>query len=110
MKGKENTVFAGENTLGIILHTEITEELREEGYVRELISKIQNTRKESGFEVVDRIKVYVNSDEELKQIITKFEEQIKESTLANEIVFEEKEQMQEIKVNDKKIDLLLEKM
>lgn len=110
MKGKENTVFAGENTLGIILHTEITEELREEGYVRELISKIQNTRKESGFEVVDRIKVYVNSDEELKQIITKFEEQIKESTLANEIVFEEKEKMQEIKVNDKKIDLLLEKM
>ena len=87
-----------------------SEELREEGYVRELISKIQNTRKESGFEVVDRIKVYVNSDEELKQIITKFEEQIKESTLANEIVFEEKEQMQEIKVNDKKIDLLLEKM
>ena len=44
------------------------------------------------------------------EIITKFEEQIKESTLANEIVFEEKEKMQEIKVNDKKIDLLLEKM
>ena len=87
-----------------------SEELREEGYVRELISQIQNTRKESGCEVVDRIKVYVNSDEELKQIITKFEEQIKESTLANEIVFEEKEKMQEIKVNDKKIDLLLEKM
>ena len=66
MQGLEGFAFAGEGEMGVVLDTNITEELKEEGNVREILSKIQNMRKESGFEVADKIKLYVSGNEMLK--------------------------------------------
>ena len=51
MRGKEGFAFSGEGEIGVVLDTTITEELKEEGYIREILSKVQNMRKDSGFEV-----------------------------------------------------------
>ena len=69
MNGKEGFAFAGSGTIGVVLDTVITEELKKEGYVREIISKVQNLRKESGFEVLDRIYLYVSGNSMLEKII-----------------------------------------
>ena len=60
----EGFVSASDNGLTVVLDTTITEELLKEGVLRELISKIQTMRKEAGFDVVDRIKVYYTTDDE----------------------------------------------
>ena len=80
MQGKEG--FAGEGEIGVVLDTKITDELKEEGYVREILSKVQNMRKESGFEVLDKINLYVAENEMLENVVKKFEDQIKKDTLA----------------------------
>ena len=106
MQGLEGFAFAGEGELGVVLDTNITEELREECHVREILSKIQNMRKESGFEVSDKIHLHVSGNEMLENIIKKFEEQIKRDTLAIEIVYNSEKATTEVKVNGEK--LLLE--
>ena len=55
MNGKDGFAFAGEGEIGVVLDTHITQELKEEGYVREVLSKVQNMRKDKGFEVLDKI-------------------------------------------------------
>ncbi len=87
MQGLAGYAFAGEGEMGVVLDTNITEELKEEGNVREILSKIQNMRKESGFEVADKIKIYVSGNEMLQNVIAKFEEQIKKDTLSVEVVY-----------------------
>ena len=82
MQGKEGFAFAGEGELGVVLDTTITEELKEEGYLREILSKVQNMRKESGFEVLDKINLFVAGNPMLENVIRKFEHQIKKDTLA----------------------------
>lgn len=74
---------AGEIT--IALNTEITPELRNEGYAREFINRIQNIRKERDFNVADRICVKVSCDNSLKDALCNCEDLIKSETLANEI-------------------------
>lgn len=106
MQGLEGFAFAGEGELGVVLDTNITEVLREEGHVREILSKIQNMRKESGFEVSDKIHLHVSGNEMLENIIKKFEDQIKRDTLAIEIVYNSEKATTEVKVNGEK--LLLE--
>ena len=71
MNGKDGFAFAGEGEIGVVLDTHITPELKEEGYVREVLSKVQNMRKEKGFEVLDKINLYVdnNSVIEIRQAI-----------------------------------------
>ena len=59
MQGKEGFAFAGEGEIGVVLDTTITPELKEEGYVREILSKGQNMRKDKGFEVLDKIIEFV---------------------------------------------------
>ena len=66
-----------------------TDELREEGHVREMISKIQNMRKDKGFEVADKIKLYVADNDMLLDIVKKYAEVIKKETLTQEIVYNE---------------------
>lgn len=61
----------------VVLDTEITEELKKEGYAREFVSKIQNLRKDNGYEVTDRIEIFYNADDELKNALKEFEEEIK---------------------------------
>ena len=87
MQGKEGFAFSGEGEIGVVLDTHITEELKEEGYVREILSKVQNMRKDKGFEVLDNITLYVYGNEMLEELVKKNEELIKHDTLAVNVVY-----------------------
>ena len=73
----------------VVLDTKLTEELLEEGLVRELISKIQNMRKEAGFEVTDNIIVYNDNNDRIADIMTKNADIIKHDVLAKNIILGE---------------------
>ncbi|MGL4109564.1 isoleucine--tRNA ligase [Clostridium sp. LP20] len=106
MQGLEGYAFAGEGEIGVVLDTHISEELREEGHVREMISKIQNMRKESGFEVADKIKLYVANNNMLTNVIKKFEDTIKKETLTVEVVYGESDvEYTETTINGEKLDM-----
>ena len=79
---KENLKVVNDGTLTVALDTKITEELKKEGYVRDLIRGIQNLRKESGFEVTDRIKLSLFGDDVLKSSYESFSSLISAETLA----------------------------
>ena len=89
MAQKEGYVSQADNNLTVVLDTNLTEELIEEGMVREVISKIQTMRKESDFEVTDKIVVYVSGNEKISQIVKANAEEIKGDVLALEIKYEE---------------------
>lgn len=89
MQGKDGYAFSGEGEIGVVLDTHITPELKEEGYVREILSKVQNMRKDNGFEVLDNINLYVSGNEMLEEVIKKNEELIKHDTLALKIIYNE---------------------
>ncbi|NCC78279.1 MAG: isoleucine--tRNA ligase, partial [Clostridia bacterium] len=103
MQGLEGFAFAGEGELGVILDTNLTPELKEEGDVREMISKIQNLRKESGFQVADKIRLYVSGNEKLTDIMKKFEDHLKKETLTVEIRYDEKHAAEEFNINGETI-------
>ena len=105
MKGLEGYAFAGEGELGVILDTNLTVELKEEGDERELISKIQNLRKESNFEVADKIELYVTGNEKLEGIIRKFEDHLKKETLTVAVHYNEAFETQEFNINGETIQL-----
>ncbi len=84
----EGYVSQTEADLTVVLDTNMTPELIEEGFVRELISKIQTMRKEADFEVTDRIRIYVQGNEKIAEIFKKYEDKMKEEVLADEIIFE----------------------
>ena len=108
MQGLEGYAFAGEGSTGVVLDTHISEELREEGHVREMISKIQNMRKESGFQVADKIKLYVADNEMLMNVIKKFADVIKRDTLTEEIVFGAEREYTETTINGEKLNMDVE--
>ncbi len=108
MQGLEGYAFAGEGQIGIVLDTTITEELREEGHLREVISKIQNMRKDKGFEVADKIKLFVSDNDMLIGIINKYSDVIKRETLTQEIVVSEKVDYTETIINGEKLNMTVE--
>ena len=109
MQGKEGFAFAGNGLVGVVLDTAITEELKNEGYVREIISKVQNLRKDSGFEVLDRIYLYVSGNEMLGKVIKDNEEIIKKETLALDIILRENmEHGEEYNINGEKLYIAVE--
>ena len=82
----EGYVSEQDNEVTVVLDTNLTPELIEEGFVRELISKIQTMRKEAGFEVMDKIRLYARDNDRITEILQKFGEQIRQDVLAEEIV------------------------
>jgi len=108
MQGLEGFAFAGEGELGVILDTNLTPELKEEGDVREMISKIQNLRKESGFEVADKIRLYVSGNEKLMSIMKRFEDHLKKETLAEEVRYNEEHDAEEFNINGEAINIGVE--
>ena len=72
----------------VVLDTNLTPELVEEGFVREIISKIQTMRKEAGFEVMDHIRVYFAQNDKIKDLVDSNNAEIKDEVLANEICFD----------------------
>ncbi|MFW5815046.1 MAG: DUF5915 domain-containing protein, partial [Spirochaetota bacterium] len=79
---RENLRVLNEGSLTVALDPEITEELRQEGIVRDLIRQIQNLRKESGLEVSDRIRLRISGPEELREAVENNEEYLMGETLA----------------------------
>lgn len=87
MKQKEGYVTEADNNITVILDTNLTEELIEEGFMYEVISKVQTMRKDSGFEVMDHIKVYINGNDRIAEVVKKNETAISVKVLADEIVY-----------------------
>ena len=83
----EGYVSNSDQGITVVLDTNLTEELIEEGFVREIISKIQTMRKEAGFEVMDHIKVYEDKNSKIEAIMKKNKKQIESEVLAEEIIF-----------------------
>ena len=74
------------NGVTVVLDTNLTDELIEEGFVRELVSKIQTMRKDAGFEVMDTIRIYVSGNEKIEAIFSKNADSIKKDVLATDII------------------------
>ena len=85
MAQKEGYVSQEDNQMTVVLDTNLTPELVEEGFVYEIISKIQTMRKESGFEVTDHIRVSINGNDKLSEIAQKNKEAISGKVLADEL-------------------------
>ena len=99
VKAKEGYDVGAEADLFIVLDTNLTKELIQEGYAREFISKIQQTRKNNGYEMMDKIQISYISDDEIKEAIEVFDEFIKDETLATKIIFEENKDAKEEVLN-----------
>ena len=85
----EGYVSEQDNNITVVLDTNLTDELIEEGFVRELISTIQTMRKEAGFEVTDRIKVYAKDNAKVLEILEKNRAEVQSEVLADEVVLGE---------------------
>mgnify|MGYP003491040938 FL=1 len=85
MTQAEGFVTEGDNYVTVVMDTKLTPELIEEGFVRELISKIQTMRKEAGFEVMDHIAVSYTADEKVTGIFEKYGDEIRSEVLADKI-------------------------
>ncbi len=84
---KEGYVTEADNTVTVVLDTNLTEALVEEGFVYEVISKVQNMRKDSGFEVMDHIKVYISGNDTIAEVVKKNEKVIGDKVLADAFVY-----------------------
>ena len=106
----EGWLVANANGITVALDITISEELKQEGIARELVNRIQNIRKDSGFEVTDKIKVQLQRDGLLEQAILKNEDYIKSETLTSELVFmDEVNNGTEIEFDDIKTMILISK-
>ena len=85
----EGYVSESDGDTSVVLDTNLTPELIEEGFVREIISKIQTMRKEAGFEVMDKIKVYAHGNDKIQEVMKAHEDEIKSEVLADEMVLGE---------------------
>ncbi|WP_315116704.1 isoleucine--tRNA ligase [uncultured Clostridium sp.] len=108
MQGLEGFAFAGEGTIGVVLDTTITEDLREEGHLREILSKVQNMRKDNGFQVADKIKLYVSGNAMLEDVVRKFEDYIKKETLSVEIYYNEEKEYTDCRINGEDFKIYVE--
>ena len=85
----EGYVSESDGETSVVLDTNLTPELIEEGFVREIISKIQTMRKEAGFEVMDKIVVYAYGNDKIQDVMKAHEDEIKSEVLADEMVLGE---------------------
>jgi isoleucyl-tRNA synthetase len=109
---KPGWTVESDNGYRVALATVLTEELKNEGFARELVNKIQNMRKSAGFQVMDRIRANVETTDRLKQAIKAFEEYVKKETLALELGFgpAKGEYLQEWDINGEKAKISVERV
>ena len=86
IEAKDGFDVVYENNNFVILNTLLTKDLIDEGIARELVSKIQNARKEKDFEITDRINIYYSGSKYFEEILTNFNDFIKSETLCNEFI------------------------
>ena len=107
----EGFVTETEGEVSVVLDTNLTPELLEEGFVREIISKIQTMRKEADFEVMDKICVYVQDNDKIQDIMKAHEEEIQGEVLAEQLVFGETDgYVKEWNINKEKVTLGVKKL
>lgn len=105
-KNKEGYQTVSEKGITVILNTELSQELIQEGLMRELVSKIQTMRKESGFNVTDHIAVTYSCGEKLAEVIDKYKSEIMQDTLADSVTAGSGASLKDI--NGEEISLSLE--
>ena len=106
----EGWLVANSNGITVALDITISEELRKEGIARELVNRIQNIRKDSGFEVTDKIVVKMEKNPQLEEAVLANSAYIKSETLTESLIFEEKiENGIEIEFDDIKTSILISK-
>lgn len=106
---KDGFVSASDAGFTVVLDTNLTDELIEEGFVREIISKIQTMRKDSGFEVTDRISVVFDGSEKIAKIFAANDAEIKSQTLADSIDAGDVKDGKNWNVNGEKVDIAIQK-
>ena len=89
MAQTEGFVSDGDNSITVVLDTKLTPELIEEGFVREIISKVQTMRKEADFQVTDKIVISCKGNEKIEELIRANADQIKSEVLAVDVKFDE---------------------
>ena len=106
---KDGFVSASDAGFTVVLDTNLTDELIEEGFVREIISKIQTMRKDSGFEVTDRISVVFDGSEKIAKIFAANDAEIKSQTLADSIDAGDAKDGKNWNVNGENVDIAIQK-
>ena len=108
---KSGFVTEADAKLAVVLDTNLTPELIEEGFVREVVSKVQTMRKEAGFEVMDRIRIGCKGNDKIAELITRNEDSIKKDVLANEFTKDNVSgYVKEWNVNGQTVTLSVEKL
>ena len=108
---KEGFEASADGDVTVVMDTNLSDELIEEGFVNELISKFQNMRKDSGFEVMDRINVYVSGNERIEAIMKKNEEAMATKLLADSVNYDKANaSAAEYTINGEKVTLGVEKV
>ena len=107
----EGYVSDSDHGITVVLDTNLTPELLEEGFVREIISKVQTMRKDAGFEVMDHIRVSMQDNDKVRKVIQDNEAQIKSEVLADEVSYDgAKGSVKEWSINGEKVTFGVEKL
>jgi isoleucyl-tRNA synthetase len=110
ISAKEGYDVATGYNLFTIIDTNLSDELLNEGYAREFISKVQQMRKNNGYEMMDRIKIFYTSSPEIDKAVKDFQDYIKEETLADAIIVSNEEGMEVQNLNGIDTGMKLEKV
>ena len=108
ISAKEGFAVAMENNVFTILDTTVTPELAEEGLARELVSKVQQMRKQNDYEMMDKIHIYLSADDDVAKAVEDYREYIMKETLAESI--ENKEGLEKVDLNGHKTGLAVERI
>ena len=105
-------LVANEGRLTVALDVNVTKELKEEGIARELINRIQNLRKESDFDVTDKISLEIGRHEEITEAVEHFEAYISSQVLAEKITLTDTrdEQAKEVEIDEIRTFIRIEKL
>ena len=109
---KGDYISASDGNITVVIDTLITKELEEEGYIREIISKIQTMRKETDFEVTDKISIYIKGSEKIESIVSKLKDIILQAIISKEIFIGQTKDTaitKDWEVNDENVTIGIEK-
>ncbi len=107
----EGYAFESDYGITVVLDTNLSDELIEEGFVREIISKIQSMRKDSDFEVMDHIRIYVSGNEKIESIISKNTEFIKDEVLSDDVIIGcDTDNSKQWNINGEKVNIGVERI
>ncbi len=107
----EGFVVESSKDMSVVLNTNLSEELIEEGFVREVISKIQTMRKEADFNVMDKIKISISNNKKVEDLVERNKEEIKDEVLSTEVVYNQSlKVLKEWDINGEKVTISVEQL